>query len=115
MPKLGLETEVADQEVFENTLQRFREAEIALPTFAELADPTLIPETIQERLTALDPDRPHPLNLFRVHWYNDAQRTGQTDDAHRHYGEFLEHWGDADRSVPIVERAREQLAALGGN
>ncbi|MGB3565045.1 MAG: pyridoxal-phosphate dependent enzyme [Thermoanaerobaculia bacterium] len=70
MPKLGLETEVADQEVFDNTVQRFREAEIALPTFAELADPTLIPETVQERLTALDPDRPHPLNLFRVHWYN---------------------------------------------
>ncbi|TNF71985.1 MAG: pyridoxal-phosphate dependent enzyme, partial [Acidobacteria bacterium] len=70
MPKLGLETEVADQEVLENTLQRFREAGIALPTFAELADPTLVPETIQDRLNALDPDQPQPLNLFRIHWYN---------------------------------------------
>ena len=43
------------------------------------------------------------------------QRTGQPDDARRHYGEFLEHWGNADRSVPIVEQARQQLATLGGN
>ena len=43
------------------------------------------------------------------------QRTDKLDDARRHYREFLESWGDADMPVPIVERAREQLAALGGN
>ncbi len=42
------------------------------------------------------------------------QRTGQPDAARRHYREFLDHWGDADLPVPIVERARQQLAALGG-
>ena len=70
MPKLGLETEVADREVFANTVGRFREARIALPTFAELVDPNLIPEAIRDELSALDPDEPHPLNLFRIHWFN---------------------------------------------
>ena len=41
------------------------------------------------------------------------QRTGRLDDARRSYREFLDHWGDADMPVPIVKRAREQLAALG--
>ena len=43
------------------------------------------------------------------------QKIGRLDDARRHYGEFLEHWGDADMPVPIVERAREQLTTLGVN
>jgi tetratricopeptide (TPR) repeat protein len=43
------------------------------------------------------------------------QRTGKLDDARRHYREFLEHWGDADMPVPMVEDAREQLGILGGN
>ena len=42
------------------------------------------------------------------------QKMGRFDDARRNYRAFLEHWGDADMPVPIVERAREQLAALGG-
>ncbi len=28
------------------------------------------------RSPASGPTRPHPLNLFRVHWYNDSSRTG---------------------------------------
>ncbi len=43
------------------------------------------------------------------------QRTGKLDDARRDYRRFLEHWGNADMPVPIVEQAREQLDALGGN
>jgi cysteine synthase len=47
-----------------------------LPTFAELADPSSIPETRQTGLRSVDPDRPDPANLFRIHWYNDGTRTG---------------------------------------
>ena len=36
---LGLTTEVADQGVYDRTVARFAERDIALPTFAELADP----------------------------------------------------------------------------
>jgi len=67
---------VVDSEVLERTAGRFREAGIALPRFAELAEPTLVPERIRARLSSVGPDEKHPLNLYRVHWFNDAARTG---------------------------------------
>ncbi len=60
-------------------MARFREAGIILPRFADLADPAKIPDAIGQALASVGPDAPHPLNLFRVHWYNDALRTGQVD------------------------------------
>jgi len=67
---------VVDSEVLARTAERFREEGIALPRLAELADPALIPDRVSERLAGVGPDEPHPLNLFRVHWFNDAARTG---------------------------------------
>ncbi|HZT77852.1 MAG TPA: pyridoxal-phosphate dependent enzyme [Vicinamibacterales bacterium] len=49
------------------------------PTFAELADPQRIAPSIREALPRVDPDAPHPLNLFRVHWYNGPDRRGLVD------------------------------------
>jgi cysteine synthase len=77
MARLGLERELVDRTVYERTVRRFREAQIRLPTFAQLADPSLIPAEITEELAGVDPDLPHPLNLFRVHWFNDSSRTGR--------------------------------------
>ncbi len=76
MPRLGLEKELVDASVYANTVQRFRERRIALPTFAQLADPSLIPDKVRAALAAVGPDDASPLNLFRVQWYNDASRTG---------------------------------------
>ena len=72
MPTLGLETQIIDKTVFENTVAHFREAGIRLPTFGELADPELIPEVIRQHLAGVDPDAADPLNLFRVHWNNSS-------------------------------------------
>jgi cysteine synthase len=72
--KLGLETTVVDRGAYERAVARFREAAIVLPTFAELAHPARIGPQVRGALAAVDPDAPHPLNLFRVHWYNDASR-----------------------------------------
>ncbi len=58
----------------ERTVGRFREAGIALPTFEQLRDPGKVPQRIRDELERIDPDAPHPLNLFRVHWYNAADR-----------------------------------------
>ncbi len=58
----------------ERTVGRFREAGIALPTFEQLGDPGKVPQRIREELERIDPDAPHPLNLFRVHWYNASDR-----------------------------------------
>jgi cysteine synthase len=76
MAKLGLERSVMDGAVYERTLERFREAGVVLPTLAQLADPSTIPAAVRARLAAVDPDAAHPLNLFRVHWFNDAARRG---------------------------------------
>jgi len=74
---LGLERDVVDPEVYRRTVRRFREAGILLPTFAQLAAPDSIPAAIKHSLAAVKADEADPRNLFRVHWYNDAERTGQ--------------------------------------
>lgn len=73
----SLETTIADAGVYERAIGRFREARIALPTFEQLADPSRIPPGVLAALERVDPDAPHPLNLFRVHWGNDATRRGR--------------------------------------
>src|SRR3984885_1001255 len=77
MARLGIEREIVDRKVFANTVAWFREAKITLPSFGELASPSRIPAKVREALATIDPDAPHPLNLFRVHWYNAANRRDQ--------------------------------------
>jgi cysteine synthase len=76
MDQLGLERELVDGEVYERTVERFREYGYALPTFAQIADPRLVPGRVREALAGIGPDDAHPLNLFRVHWFNDQSRRG---------------------------------------
>lgn len=73
---LVLDREIVNTEAYESTVSLFRSGGILLPTFRELADPGGIPASVREKLTGVDPDAPHPLNLFRVHWYNAADRRG---------------------------------------
>jgi len=79
MGQLGLEADLVDGEAYGHALDRFRERGILLPTFAELADPTTIPEGARAALAAVGPDDAHPANLFRVHWYNAADRRSRAD------------------------------------
>ena len=51
-----------------------RAAQVSLPTWSELADPTLISTTVASSLKSIDPDEPNAKNLWRVHWFNDADR-----------------------------------------
>ncbi len=74
MTQLGLETHVVDPQGVDASVRRFREAGVALPTFAQLADPSTIPESVIRRLAQVDPDAPDPANLFRVHWYHEPGR-----------------------------------------
>ncbi len=74
MHRLGLERTLVDSDVYRRTVQRFHEAGIVLPTFAQLAEPETIPSSVYEALASVGPDDPHPLNLFRVHWFNGADR-----------------------------------------
>jgi cysteine synthase len=75
--QIGLPTSIIDHSTRQRTAERFRDKGIVLPTFAQLTEPTTIPAEVLSALDAVDPDAPHPLNLFRVHWYNDASRRRQ--------------------------------------
>jgi cysteine synthase len=77
MARLGMETGLVDRAVYERTLARFGEAGVMLPTIGELKDPSTIPPGVVARLRDIDPDAAHPLNLYRVHWFNDASRRGR--------------------------------------
>jgi len=79
MTSLGLSTAIVDADVRSRAIERFAEAGIVLPTFGQLADPTTIPASILDALADVDPDAPHPLNLFRVHWFNDEDRRGRSE------------------------------------
>ena len=74
MRRLGLEGELVDEAVYQRTLHRLREVGAALPTFAQLADPTTIPAVVRKQLDRVDPDTPDPLNLYRAHWFNATDR-----------------------------------------
>jgi cysteine synthase A len=66
--QLGLADAVVDDNALANSARRFREQNIVLPTFAELADPARIDPA---RTAGVDRNAPDPRNLWRVHWYND--------------------------------------------
>jgi cysteine synthase len=76
MARLGLERTVVDGAVYGRTVERFREAGVVLPTLGQLKDPSTIPAAVAAKLPGVDPDSAHPLNLFRVHWFNGPDRRG---------------------------------------
>lgn len=78
-PRLGLASEVLSKSDLEETIKVFRERKIILPTFSQLANPHTIPKEIQEALKKVGPDDKHPLNLFRIHWYNGPDRKSRVD------------------------------------
>jgi cysteine synthase A len=51
-----------------------RAAQVKLPTWSELADPTHIPDGVGTSLKSVGPDEPDAKNLWRVHWFNAADR-----------------------------------------
>src|SRR5476651_236482 len=74
MARLGLERTVVDAAVLERTAARLGQAGVLLPTIAQLKDPATIPSAIRAGLADVDPDAANALNLFRVHWFNGADR-----------------------------------------
>ena len=68
---------VEDAKVRGRAIALLKAKGVRLPTFAELAEPALIPKDVRAALGKIGPDDAHPLNLYRVHWFNDLKRTGQ--------------------------------------
>ncbi|MFN5651885.1 MAG: pyridoxal-phosphate dependent enzyme [Actinomycetes bacterium] len=61
---------MVDSSALANSVKRFREQGIVLPTFAQLADPSTVDPSL---VGDADPQGPDARNLWRVHWYNDLQ------------------------------------------
>lgn len=66
--QFGLADTVLDEASLANSVARFREQRIVLPTFGQLADPSGIDRAL---VADLDKNAADPRNLWRVHWYND--------------------------------------------
>jgi len=49
---------------------------IILPTYAQMANPTMIPESIKQELKKIGRDEVHSRNLFRVNWENEPVESG---------------------------------------
>jgi len=58
------------------TVQRARERHIVIPTFAQMKDPTLVPEGIKARLKHIGLWDVDSLNLFRITWKNEPTARG---------------------------------------
>ncbi|HUV91354.1 MAG TPA: pyridoxal-phosphate dependent enzyme [Anaerolineae bacterium] len=64
------------EERLERAVQRARERAIIIPTFAQMKDPTLIPDGIKARLGGAGLWDVDPLNLFRITWKNEPTARG---------------------------------------
>ena len=78
MAMAGLATDIADTDAYESAVEHLRQARVVLPTFAQLADPATIPQSIADAARAAEIGAPSAANLFRVHWYNDADGDGRS-------------------------------------
>jgi hypothetical protein len=57
-------------------IERLRQVNGTLPTWTDLALPD--GTDAGPDVSAVDPDAPDPANLWRVHWFNDAARSGRS-------------------------------------
>jgi len=76
MNPFELPRNVGDKTTYGRAVVHLRDADVRLPTFAELAEAPTALANHSKRLATVDPDDADPANLFRVHWNNDAARTG---------------------------------------
>src|SRR5262249_3705011 len=67
--------EIYDGEGRRAAIECLRAAQVTLPTWSELADPARIPDAVETSLKSVGPDEPDAKNLWRVHWFNAANRT----------------------------------------
>jgi cysteine synthase A len=57
-------------------IQRARERNIIIPTFAQMKDPSTVPAKIKEELAGIGLWDVHPRNLFRITWKNEPRESG---------------------------------------
>ena len=64
-----------NKSIISKTSEYFKKKGVVLPTVSELCDPHSIKEDIKNKLNHLDKNAMDPLNLFRVHWFNNRNHS----------------------------------------
>ncbi len=77
--RTGLENGVVDPVVYKKTVELLGRAGVRLPQISELANPSMIDSSITDELGGVDPDKPDPRNLYRLHWQNAENRRDISD------------------------------------
>ncbi|MDD6642811.1 MAG: pyridoxal-5-phosphate-dependent protein subunit beta [Firmicutes bacterium] len=77
-----------NKEGLAHNIQKAKENNIIIPTFAQMQNPELVPEKIKEKLTHTGLWDVDPVNLFRVTWKNEAKETGGLFQETPNYIEF---------------------------
>ena len=65
-------------EKLQHNIQVARDHKIVLPTFAQMRDPSLVPEKIKEKMKTVGLWDVDPVNLFRITWHNEPTMRGGT-------------------------------------
>jgi len=65
-----------NEQVLQKNIDRAKERNIILPTFAQMRDPEQIPGKIREKLKDVGLWDINPLNLFRITWHNEPKEKG---------------------------------------
>ncbi len=65
-----------DQTKLDNAVKRAREQNIIIPTFKQMINPALIPDTIKKQLEDVGLWDLNPRNLFRINWHNEPKEKG---------------------------------------
>jgi cysteine synthase len=73
-----IQPDIVDGARRRRAVECLRAAQVTLPSWSELADPARIPAAIASSLRSVGPDEPNAKNLWRVHWFNDADRRDRT-------------------------------------
>ena len=65
-----------DKEGRKRAIQRVRERNIVIPTYAQMKDPSRVSEKIKNELTKIGLWDINPRNLFRITWHNEPKAQG---------------------------------------
>jgi len=74
---LVIEPQVADGRIRGRAVVQARKLKLELPTFSQLASPPAPSSEFWSTLSNVPPDDPDPKNLWRIHWFNAANRRGR--------------------------------------
>ncbi|MDZ7673195.1 MAG: hypothetical protein U5K53_10285 [Halanaerobiales bacterium] len=91
-----------NEEQLKRTIQRAREKNIIMPTFEQMKNPELIPDSIKEKLKDVGLWDINSYNLFRTTWKNEPKKEGGLFDGVNYFELPSELTGVDARIIGLV-------------